>query len=142
MAKLSKHAKERLIERFNLLPSDIELVGNLFNQRQQYKVVSFSLEREIREIKYKGHIIQGVIVNGSIKTCHWDTFEADDELDEVDTLLQHNGQLLMDVQRLNKKVRRYQKIFEKLKTRNIFYGINYIRKLKKGWEDRDEETVA
>lgn len=138
MAKLSKHAKERLLERFDLDPEDIEVVGNLFNQRNKYKVVSFSMVREIREIEYKGNKIQCVIRDGSIKTCHWDTFVADDELLDKDQLLKDNGQLVSTVKDYEKKFRRHQTIMKKLAKRNWFYCISYIWKLKHGWEDRED----
>lgn len=133
--RLSNHAKDRLIERFQMTPRDIELIGNVFNQKNRYTLIKKSLEREIREIKYQGIPIQAVIKEGTIRTCHWDTFVEDDDVNELNTLREENLFLNNELKYYKRKLNKKNRIMKKIGTRNIFHVIKYVYTLRKNWEE-------
>lgn len=133
--RLSNHAKERLIERFEMSPRDIELVGNTFNQKNKYKLIKKTMEREIREITYEGTPIQCVIVEGIIRTCHWDTFVEDDDVSELNLLTEEVFLLRNEISYYKRKLKKKDRIMKKLGTRSVWHVFWYIFNLRKNWEE-------
>lgn len=132
--RLSKHAKDRLKERFDINEEELSLVGNMFNQKKEFKLIQKDLDREIREIKYKGVPIQCVIKDARIVTCHWDTFVEDTDISVFNRLTEENAYLRGEIAYYEKKLKKKDKIMTKLGTYPLIYVIKYIYNLRKNWE--------
>lgn len=88
MARLTKHAIQRLQDRYGMTGRDVEIIGSRLSDPNSYELIKQRRGKngELRATVYNEMEIHGVIVDNVVVTVIWPVFDQDEECASITDL--------------------------------------------------------